>query len=119
MTIRDYKKILPHALLAAGALFILVGLFALVRSEEAKTRDAIVMQEVIGIKQDLQMYYLSHAAYSASITIPERYEYIPSGEDGAPCAPSAACSRYEIRFFLETNLFAKKGAHTLTPEGMQ
>lgn len=154
MNIRDYKKILPHALLIAGALFVLVGLFALVKSEEAKTRDVVAMQNAIDIKLGLYRYYLRHAAYpptgtapislggydtdclsdngfisrqnsecakrSYLLPVPAGASYMPLAEQGdIPCDSSVGCSRYEIRFSLETNLFAQKGVHTLTPEGMQ
>lgn len=59
----DFKKILPHIFLVAAGILIIVGFYALVASEEAKTRDTVRMQEVIGIKQGLYRYYLNHAAY--------------------------------------------------------
>lgn len=157
-----YKKILPHAALIFGAILIVGGLFALVRSEEAKTRDTIRMQEVISIKQGLYQYYLNHAAYPPAlgpvllgagdafclsakgfagrldaectgggayftsapsgfgVTPDDGYRYIPLvGEDDTFCDAQNGCPRYAIRFYLETNLFARKGIHTLTPEGMK
>lgn len=149
----DLKKILPHALLIGGGIVILVGLFVLVRSEEAKTRDTVRMQEVIGIKQGLYRYYLNHAAYPAAdqpvllgspdatclhdtgfmshtshdcatraylLPVPSGYLYTPLAEQGdEPCTSSIGCPRYAITFRLETNAFAPKGMHALTPEGMK
>ncbi|MEK7123149.1 MAG: hypothetical protein AAB855_04840, partial [Patescibacteria group bacterium] len=60
------KKLLPHIFLVVGAILIVVGFYALVASEEAKTRDTVRMQEAISIKQGLYRYYLNHAAYPPS-----------------------------------------------------
>lgn len=54
---------MPHILLVLGAILIIGALFALRISEEQHTRDTIRMQEAIGIKSSIQLYYLNHAAY--------------------------------------------------------
>lgn len=112
MTIKqsDIQRRLPHAILIGSAVFLVLAFFVLVRSEEANTRDTIRMQEVIGVKQALHRYYLDNAAYPATFIVPGGTEYIALGTQG---------EGYEIQFTLETNLFAKKGVHVLTPEGMQ
>lgn len=154
MNIRDYKKILPHALLIAGALLVLSVLFALSKSEEAKTRDVVAMQNAIDIKLGLYRYYLRHAAYPSAKTaplslgssdtdclsdngfisrqntecakrsyllpVPAGVSYTPLAEQGDIfCDYSVRCPRYAILFFLETNMFGKKGTHSITQEGFQ
>ena len=151
----DYKKFLPHAALILGGILVVVGLFVLVRVEEAKTRDTIRMQEVISVKQGLYRYYVNHAAYPPSgqqsillgttdsnclsdkgflssasrdcstgggaylLPVPNG-TYTALGEQGdTPCNSLTSCPRYAILFFLETDLFARKGMHALTPEGLQ
>lgn len=106
----DIQRILPHAALIGGAVLLMISLFALVRSEEANTRDTVHMQEVIGVKQALHRYYLDNAAYPTTFTVPAGTEYVARGTQG---------EGYEIRFTLETDLFAKKGMHVLTSEGMR
>lgn len=158
----NYKKTLPHVAFIGAAILLIVGLFALVQSEEAKTRDTVRMQEVIGIKQGLYRYYLNRVAYPPAersmplgvsdsdclndkgfvshfsaecarrrpylVPVPSApgraeediYMYTPFAEDGTTlCNSTIGCPRYEIRFYLETDVFAPKGVHVLTAEGME
>ena len=62
----DIKAFLPHIALVALAALLIGGLFSLAQTEQKKTRDIIRMQEALGIRSALQLYYINHAAYPPS-----------------------------------------------------
>ncbi|MBI4252634.1 hypothetical protein HY623_00410 [Candidatus Uhrbacteria bacterium] len=64
--------------------------------------------------------YLSPVPASLGLTDQDVYTYTPLGADSDTiCDSATGCPRYGILFYFETNVFAKKGFHVLTPEGLQ
>ncbi|MBI4599689.1 hypothetical protein HY732_02085 [Candidatus Uhrbacteria bacterium] len=61
-----FRKLLPHIALLIAALILLGGLLLLASGEQKKTRDIVRVQEVLGIRSSLRMYYIDHAAYPAA-----------------------------------------------------
>lgn len=69
--------------------------------------------------------FVSHTSHDCTVRayllpVPSGYLYTPRAEQGdEPCISTIGCPRYAITFQLETNVFASKGMHALTPEGMK
>lgn len=64
--------------------------------------------------------YLALVPASPGLTDQDIFAYTPLGTTGDMiCDSASGCPRYGILFYLETNVFAKKGPHILTPEGLQ
>lgn len=64
--------------------------------------------------------YLAFVPASPGLTDQDIFTYTPLTAAGATiCDSASGCPRYGILFYLETNVFAKKGPHILTPEGLQ
>jgi len=51
--------------------------------------------------------------------IPAGYIYESRQSDDSVCSAKVGCPRYAISFSFETNLFASKGVHTLTPDALR
>jgi len=146
------KPFLPHIALALVAIFLLGGLFVLVKSEQAKTRDTLRMQDVLTIRSALRLYYINHASYpaspepiqvgdtdhsclsdsgfvaqSADSCVKRSYQrtlpastYIALADNATDqCTSHTACPNFALQFDLETDLFAAKGKHFLTPQGLR
>lgn len=64
--------------------------------------------------------YLGFVPASPGLTDKDIFTYTPLGATGdTMCDSASGCPRYGILFYLETNVFAKKGQHILTPEGLR